>query len=74
MENGLWEEGAAGIAGGAVTKLLQLYGRKVAGPWLRAVTVEVDRGPGVLAALVTVATYTIKVTQKRKNSFLAPDF
>lgn len=74
MENGLWEEGAVEVAGEADTKLLRLYGRKVAGPWLRAVTVEMDRGPRVLAALVALATYTIKVTQKRKNSVLAPDF
>lgn len=70
----MWEEGAAGVAGGAVTKLLQLCGRKVAGPWLRAVTEETDKGPGVLTALIPVATYTIKVTQRRKNSFLARDF
>lgn len=69
METGLWEEGAAGVAGGAVTKLLRLCGRKVAGPWLRA-----DKGPGVLTALIPVATYTVKVTQRRKNSFLARDF
>lgn len=74
MENGLWKEGVAEVAGGAVTKLLWLYGRKVAGPWLRAVTMKMDRGPRVLAALVALTTYMIKVTQKRKNSVLAPDF
>lgn len=64
MENELWEEGAPG---GAVTKLLQLSRRKMAGLWLRAVTVEMDRRPDVVTSLITVTSYMTKVTLREEE-------